>query len=898
MPQRLIIPGLLGCRLCDTLTPTREQVVPGFGVWPNKVMFVGEAPGGEEEKGTARPFVGLSGKLLKRMCTAVGINLDTCYRTNLLHCRPPGNRDPSRQEVNNCNTWLMKEIEIVDPDIIVCVGGSAYKAFMPEEESSITSIRGSVFEREIGGRTRFIVPTFHPAFVLRNERAYRRLVESDLKMVRQLMVTGVVEKPIEFTKTKCTWEELVAVVNSSDKFGLDLEYDGPADAKGVPVAYKADIVGVGICAEPGKTFYYPCADHNDILSKIGDIREVLESKDVVKVVSNVKAEKEVLRRYDIELTNYRDTLIEAWLLGWVPEAGEVPKALKDAWHRFFGTEMRRIDTVIGKGKDRRGMRQATIEDEDLVVEYAAQDPDATLRLHNVLYEEIRARNLEDLYLNIEMPFTDIIIDMETAGMGFDPTVLEKNGDILEAHIKYSEAKFAGLITPVVMTWEYSTLEAMASKYLLGLKKIDIIEVLFTYKFFAVDARTKKGMADAFIASRTKDELAEFVAKIFNPGSHDQTAILLYGEEDKAGFIPNPKRGGKGPTDKVTLADYVANPIVKGTLEVRATRKLLNTYVKALPKYVDPADGRIHANISQTGTQTGRVSSYSPNLTNIPAGKRGDIDNIIDPKVIREAFVAKEGNYIYSVDLSQIEMRQQAHVADVKSMKEVFFSGGDIHDNTTTGIFEVTLAGLIVELGDAEGAKDWNNKRKIAKNIGFGTLYGLTDKGLVARSPGADITVSQAKKFIRGFFNTYPEIAPWQEETRSFARRNGYCETELGRRRYIISVSATSKQEREKALRECINFPIQGGAADFFKLFCIFTNEELKRVKAETFLINQVHDEIDLEGPPSELDLLAELMPPIVNRVRDIFKMDIPVPVDLEYGYNWGELVEWKEPVRV
>ena len=893
-PNSLLFPGLQSCQGCPALAANRIQVVPGYGIWPNKVMIVGEAPGELEQRGFPRPFVGDSGQLLRAMLLNVGWDLDQLYVTNTVHCHPPGNRDPSAAEIKKCGDWLSLEIATVDPDMIICVGAKAYRHFLPDEKSSITAIRGHIFERTIGTRKRWIMPTVHPAFVMRNEHAWRPLFESDIAKAKEAVdKKSLPVLPTPFRKTAASWPELIKAVHASTKFGLDLEFDGPHDTQNFPMARKAEIVGIGVATGEGKSYYYPCPDHEDILSKINDIREPLESNDWIKVVSNVKAEKTVLHNYGIELRNYRDTLIEAWLLGWLPTMGELPKALKDAWQRVFGTEMIRIDTLIGSGKKTIGMRQATLENEDAVVEYGNQDPDASLRLHEAFYKEIVERGLEDLYLNIEMPFTDIIIQMEEAGFGFDGMALESSRETLENHIESSMSRFVERIRPEIETFSREQLETMAAFHFHKRKKLEQWEDCINYGYYDIQDKKKAELEEDFVKYSTTENLQRYVADNFNPNSHDQVRILLYGEEGASGGVLMRPRWGKLGTDKVTLAENVDNPIVKSTLEIRATKKLLGTYVTALDKHVDEDDGRIHSSISQTGTDTGRISSARPNLTNIPARKRGDIENVIDPKAIRSAFVPQNGNILACFDLSQIEMRIQAHLANVKKMKELFIDGGDVHDNTTTGIFNTTLENLIYTHGEVEGPKEWNNSRFVAKTIGFGVLYGLTAKGLMARTPELDLTYKDARDFIDAFFGIYPEIRLWQNGVRMFVRDKKWYETQLHRRRYFPEVTSNDRQMSEKALRECVNFPIQGGAADYFKLSIIDVGNELRRINAKAFMVNQVHDEVNLEAPMSELDMLGEVVPPIMSAVRHRLNMDIPVPVDYEWGYNWGELTAWK-----
>ena len=896
MAGRLTLPGLASCTNCG-LSKSRIQVVPGYGNWPSPVMFIGEAPGANEQRGFSRPFIGESGQLLREMCRNVGWDLDELYVTNTVHCHPPANRDPLGAEVRACSPWVEREIQLVDPEIIIPVGAVAYRSFLPDEKSSITSIRGHLYKRELGGKERWIMPTVHPAFVYRNTEIWKPLFEKDLRAAQYALKHGVLpDAPVPFRKTKSEWDELLEGIKGVEKIGFDLEFDGPKDLRGFPTAWKADIVGIGVATGPGESFYHLTPDPDDARHKIEQLRGVLESKDIIKVVTNAKAEKHILRRYGIEMQNWRDTLLEAWLLGWLPTLGPVPLALKDGWQRVFGTEMIRISTLIGSGKSAIGMREATYADEDAVAEYANQDPDASLRLHEFFSKEIEARGLEDLYHNIELPFTDIIIDMERRGMGFDPSSLDESRELLDEYLEESRIQFAGAIQPYVAGFSDDQLRSMASDFLNKQNKPEQIAYMREYGYFDTEGKTKSALLADFLDESDPTDLEELIADTFNPNSQKQVSALLYGEDLQGSIIPRPKRtpADRLPSaDKVTLGEHAGHPVVRSILSRRAIFKVKGTYVVALPKHVDETDARIHSNISQTGTDTGRVSSSNPNLANIPARQRAEIPRVIDPKAIRRAFVANPGNLIYCFDLSQIEMRVQAYLADCLSMKEIFWSGGDIHSNTTEGIFKTTEAALVTKLGDVAGKKKWAEYRYIAKMIGFGVLYGLTAQGLLARTPELDLTLEEAEAYIDGFFATYPEVAEYQKMVRAFVAQNHFFETEIGRRRYFPDVTAHDRKLRAAALRECTNFPIQGGAADYFKQCA---NEvEIARLAAgvETVLINQVYDELVMEGPAEELEILGLLVPPVMSGVATKIGMDIPVPVDFEYGPNWGDLTLWK-----
>lgn len=829
----LILPGMLSCRDC-TLCEHRRRVVPGWGQWPAKVMFVAQSPGEEEDR-RGIPLIGKTGKLLTQILGEVGIDLGEQYKTNINHCHPEGNRKATPGEVHACRRWLDQEVNLVDPDIIVAMGDAAYKVFLPDEtKSSITQIQGSVFQRRIAGRLRYVIPTVHPSFVSRNLAVNRPIFKAHMQKVKDLIDGKPLTTELPFRTKEATWDEILEVVYDSDfrPYGFDLETDS--------LAHNADIIGIGVCNTPGDGRYYPFANSEEAVEKIEQLRGSLESEQWVKIGSNTKYERHVLRgcpsctdglhakaRYGITVRNYRDTLLAAWLVG------TVPLGLKDAMHSLFGIEMIRIDKFkeIGfKRKDRFGNYQVDLaaaqsEVLDQVVEYAAQDPDASLRVHNALEPILHERSQWELYTELELPITEVIVEMEHNGMLFDPTPLDNAAPDLLVQIGLQVQK-----------------------------------------------------------------LNELVGTKFNPISTDQCAEILYGDKYRhpyklpipEDFDPAKTANGLPSTDRITLGQHLDNPVARGILSARAQRKLYGTYVKGLLKWPE-ADGRIHSEIKQTGAGTGRPSAKNPNMQNIPARTRDDVDVGIDIHVCREAFVAPPGHLIYAPDLSQIEMRLAADRSGDESMIHLITTGADLHNNSAYKMYKVTAEHIA---SGQISAEDWKNMRYLAKTIGFGCLFGLTESGLLLRTPTLNLTLEDARGFINGFYDAYPGLRQWQQDIIAFVREYGYGLSILNRRRYFPDIRASHPKYRSAAEREAINFPIQGSAADYFKICLLRVMDFLKRSNLKTRLIMQVHDEIVMEGPEEELDTLEANIPELMATA---IQLRVPVKVDFEWGTDWGHL---------
>jgi len=306
-----------------------------------------------------------------------------------------------------------------------------------------------------------------------------------------------------------------------------------------------------------------------------------------------------------------------------------------------------------------------------------------------------------------------------------------------------------------------------------------------------------------------------------------------------------------------------HPIINKVLEYRGLKKLLSTYVEALPQLVDKKTGRIHTSYNQAVASTGRLSSNNPNLQNIPVrDERG--------REIRKAFVPEEGNIFLSADYSQIELRLMAHLSGDRNMIGDFLSGNDIHAATASKIFGVEIKDVTREM------------RSRAKTANFGIIYGISSFGLSER---LTIGRKEAKDLIDGYFNSYPGVKRYMDESIRKARELGYVTTMLGRRRYLRDIQSRNQVVRGNAERNAINAPIQGTAADIIKIAMVKIHGKMKNEGYESKMILQVHDELIFEVVPRELERLKKM---VVHEMSDALKLDVPLKVDCGTGKNWLE----------
>jgi len=306
-----------------------------------------------------------------------------------------------------------------------------------------------------------------------------------------------------------------------------------------------------------------------------------------------------------------------------------------------------------------------------------------------------------------------------------------------------------------------------------------------------------------------------------------------------------------------------HPIVSKVLEYRGLKKLLSTYLEPLPQMIDSKTGRIHTSFRQAVAATGRLSSDNPNLQNIPVrDERG--------REIRKAFIPEKGNIFLSTDYSQIELRLMAHLSRDRGMIEDFLSGNDIHAATASKIFGVDIKEVTREM------------RSRAKTANFGIIYGISSFGLSER---LTIGRKEAKELIDGYFNSYPGVKKYMEESIRKARETGYVTTMFGRRRYLRDIQSRNQVVRGNAERNAINAPIQGTAADIIKIAMVRIHEKLRSEKYASKMILQVHDELIFEVIPAELEKLKEM---VIHEMTNAVKLDIPLKVDWGTGKNWLE----------
>ena len=450
----------------------------------------------------------------------------------------------------------------------------------------------------------------------------------------------------------------------------------------------------------------------------------------------------------------------------------------------------------------KGARRLTMDmvGLDRVAEYAAEDADVTLRLKHALYPELAEASMLDLYSRIEEPMIDTLADMETAGVRIDTRSLADYSVELGELLSRLEERIRALA-------DEPTLNINSARQL-G-------EVLFA----------KMRITDKPKMTRTKQFSTE--------------------EEYLQGFAHE-------------------HEIVRKVLEYRGVKKLLSTYVDALPELVNPRTGRIHTSYNQAVTATGRLSSTNPNLQNIP------IRDALG-KPIRAAFVAAdEDHLLLSADYSQIELRLMAHLSGDDALIEAFVEGRDIHAATAARLYRKNID----EVTDDE--------RRRAKTANFGIIYGISAFGLSQR---LDIPRKEAKEIIDGYFASYPDVKRYMDEVVEKAKERGYVETIFGRRRILADIDSRNAVARSLAERNAINAPIQGSAADIMKIAMVEIRRRFLAEGIRSRMILQVHDEVVVDTLRSEVDAVRRI---VTEAMQGAARLRVPLIAECGTGDNWLE----------
>lgn len=560
---------------------------------------------------------------------------------------------------------------------------------------------------------------------------------------------------------------------------------------------KAELVGVSFAVSAGEAAYVPCAhcyegapdqiSRERLLEKLGPI---LQDPMHLKVGQNLKYDMSVLARYDITLRGIAyDTMLESYVLNSVASRHN----MDDLAMKYLGFSTVHFEDIAGKGA-----KQVTFDKIDLEIaaNYAAEDADITLRLHEALWPKLQKEpGLKRVFEEIELPLLSILSKIERTGVLLD---------------------------------------------------VDLLNI-------------QSGELEVRMSDLTK-EAYELAGEEFNLGSPKQLQAIFF-EKLKLPVIKKTPKGQPSTAEPVLQELALDYPLPKVIMEYRGLSKLKSTYTDQLPLQVHQRTGRVHTSYHQAVAATGRLSSQNPNLQNIPIRTE-------EGRRVRKAFIAPAGYQLIAADYSQIELRIMAHLSNDKGLVSAFEAGEDIHKATAAEVFNVELSAV----------KDFH--RRSAKAINFGLIYGMSAFGLARQ---LNISRGDAQEYIDLYFERYPGVRAYMDNTRVVAAEQGYVETLFGRRLYLPDITASNFQRRQAAERTAINAPMQGSAADIIKRAMITVNTWLDDSGLDARVIMQVHDELVLEAR-------EEFVQPVVSGLTEIMsgaaELSVPLLVECGVARDW------------
>ena len=584
--------------------------------------------------------------------------------------------------------------------------------------------------------------------------------------------------------------ELIQTLQKLSQFCFDTETTGLE-------TFGSEIVGMSFAVKPHHAWFVPVPEpQEEAQSVINEFKALFENPAIRKIGQNIKFDMLALRQYGINVASeIFDTMLAHYLLQ--PEQRHNLNYLSEKYLDYSPVE---IETLIGKsGRNQLNMRQVSF---DKIAEYAAEDADVTIRLHQRLEKELETSGMTALSQTVEMPLVHALAEMEATGVKIDVPAMEIFGNNLKNDSK-----------------------------------------------------------------KLEDEIYELAGMKFNIASPKQLGEVLFvrlkiNEGEKSAKKTKTKQFSTGEEVLTGLTDK--HPIVSKILEYRGLKKLQNTYVEALPKLINPRTGRIHTSFNQAVTSTGRLSSTDPNLQNIPIREeRG--------RELRKAFIPGDDDHLLlSADYSQIELRLMAHTSGDANMLEAFRNDADIHAATAAKIYGIPVSEVTSDM------------RRKAKTANFGIIYGISVFGLSQRLA---IPRSEAQELISGYFDAYPGVRIYMNNSIEKAREQGYVETLLGRRRYLPDIRSANAVVRGMAERNAINAPLQGSAADIIKLAMINIHNAFRVEKLQSKMILQVHDELVFDVLKTEMTQVKEI---VRSKMENAYALAIPLTVEMGEGKNWLE----------
>lgn len=914
------------CNLCGLCNGVNTICLWGEGYPPCDVMVIGRDPGEEEDK-IGRPFVGRSGKLLEELLQAAGLKREDVFISNICKCRPPGNRPHTSEERTACRVYLDQEIAAVQPKVIIVLGGDALEAITGQTQ--VMKLAGQTINFKNDKIDCQVFVSVHPSYILRNDSYKERAIKHFEDFGRLLRgEDSIKSSPVKYVyvqtieqvrKLIVKMHQQKFIVFDTETTGFDFLHD---KILCFSFSWKENTAVVLPLLGYKQAAIWPEQDYNEIITSL---QNLFANPNIEWCAQNISFDAKFMKTYNMEIVGpIHDTMILQTLCD---ENAVDLKGLKDMAKLYtdmgdyseplekFKTglkiEKRKViqterKEIKGRIKDLKKMlkkveqevvqsthtaRQAIDITYDIIVlehkleelknvdkdisyaeiptntlwPYAAMDADATMRIFNVLmsklYEESAKHafshngkppvNMVRYYKKLVMKLRRVLNDMEYHGAKLNLVYLA------ELDEKYTKR---------LSELEVELLEMG------GVKQTEVVLLKESQKKAGKRYDTLKSVMDYKAGTGKKPKLTkkEYCIKHektieFNMNSHVHLRILLFDVLKLVHPFPN-KKGKTGLSTDVEVLEALEDkhPCVTKLQENRKLSKLHKTYVKGQMKLAD-ANARVHTDFNQHITVTGRLSSSHPNLQNIPRAN----------KEIKRAFVVEPGYFILQLDLAQAEFRFWAELSNDRDMISDIASGMDIHRATASQFWGIPEKDVTSE------------QRSAAKFVVFGLMYG---RGAESVAKQVKISTEEAQAIIDQFFAKYPVASRWLRSTKTFTEKRGFVSGYFGRVRRLpyARLRHMDRQKWGESMRQAVNAPIQGGAADLTGIAMIKIHSELKvHPELKAHLILTVHDSIILEVYKKDLVTVMKMCHQ--KMIENVDDMTTSMAADIEVGLNWGDL---------